>query len=91
MKKLLIGLRASIKLIALFAVSSVIILTIILSIYKPIYSVSFKGEMLGYSEDKAALQKRILEFIGHGNKDNDTTIGILDEMPKYKLCFLKRE
>ncbi len=90
MKKLLIGLRASIKLIALFAVSSVIILTIILSIYKPIYSVSFKGEMLGYSEDKAALQKRILEFIGHGNKDNDTTIGILDEMPKYKLCFLKK-
>ena len=46
MRRLLIGLRASIKLIALFAVSSIVIITIIMSVYKPIYSVTFKGEMM---------------------------------------------
>lgn len=90
MKKLLIWLRASIKLIALFAVSAIIFVTIIMSIYKPIYSVTFKGEELGYSENKAALQKRILKFQENGNEDDDVAFVQIDGVPSYKLCFLKK-
>ena len=89
MKKLLIGLRASVKLIALFAICSMIIIAIIMSVYKPIYSVTFKGEMIGYSENRAALQAKILKYQENGDED-DVAFVQMDEMPEYKLCFLKR-
>ncbi len=63
MKKLLIRLRSSIKLITLFAISSAIIIAIIMSIYKPIYSVTINGEMVGYSESRIALERRIQKYI----------------------------
>ena len=90
MKRLLIGLRTSIKLIALFAVSSIIIVTIVMSVYKPIYSVTFDGEMLGYSENKAAFQARIIDFQENGNGEEDVAFVQLASIPEYKLCFLKR-
>ena len=65
MRKLLIGLRTSIKAISLFAVSSIIIITIIMCVYKPIYSVTFNGEMIGYSKNKVALQAKILKNAWH--------------------------
>lgn len=89
MKKILIGIRASIKLIALFVICSIVIVAIIMSVYKPIYSVTFKGEMLGYSENRAALQARIEKFLKKGNGE-DSAFGQLDETPEYKLCFLKK-
>ena len=90
MRRLLIGLRASIKLIALFAVSSIVIITIIMSVYKPIYSVTFKGEMIGYCKNKAALQKKIENYREHGAEDEDVAFVQLDEIPSYQLCFLKK-
>ncbi len=90
MRKLLIGIRTSIKLMALFAVSSIVIITLVMSVYKPIYSVTFNGEEIGYSENKAALQKKILNFIEHGSEDEDAAFVQIAEMPSYKLCFLKR-
>lgn len=90
MKKLLIGLRTSIKLIALFAVSSIIIVTIIMCVYKPIYSVTFNGEMIGYSKNKAAFQARIIQFKKNGNQGDNPAFVQLDIDPDYKLCFLKR-
>ena len=89
MKRLLIGIRTSIKLITLFAVSSIIIVAIIMSVYKPIYSVTFNGEEIGYSENKAALQKKINKFMENGSEDDDAAFVQL-EIPSYKLCFLKR-
>ncbi len=89
MKKILIGLRTSIKAIILIAIASIAIVALIMCVYKPIYSVSFNGETIGYSSDKANLQKRILEYIEEGNQDNVAFVQI-DEMPTYKLCFLKR-
>ncbi len=89
MRKLLIGLRTSIKALVLFAVSSIIILAIILCVYKPIYSVYLDGEMVGYTQNKAKLQGRIAEFIENGDDDNIAFVQI-DKMPEYKLCFLKR-
>lgn len=90
MKRLLIGLRTSIKLIALFAVSSIIFVAIIMSIYKPIYSVTFNGEEIGYSENKATLQKKILNFMESGKGEDNLAFVQIDPMPSYKLCFLKR-
>lgn len=90
MRRLLIGLRTSIKLIALFAVSSIIIITIIMSVYKPIYSVTFEGEMIGYCENKVALQKKIEYFKEHGAEDDEAAFVQMYEMPSYQLCFLKK-
>lgn len=89
MKKILIGLRTSIKAIILIAIVSIAIVALIMCVYKPIYSVSYNGETIGYSSNKADLQKRILEYIEKGSGDNVAFVQI-DEMPTYKLCFLKR-
>jgi len=89
MRKLLIGLRTSIKAVALFAVSTIIILAVVVGVYKPIYSVTFKGEMIGYSKDKAALQARINEYTEPRLEENIAFVQ-MDELPEYKLCFLKR-
>ena len=58
-------------------------------IYKPIYSVTLNGKFIGYSENKNKLQERINEYIEKGNGDNVAFVQI-DELPQYKLCFLKR-
>ncbi|MCI8621404.1 MAG: M23 family metallopeptidase [Clostridia bacterium] len=89
MRKLLIGLRSSIKLITLLTVSSIIIVAIIMTVYKPIYSVTFEGEMIGYSENKVALSKKLLNYQENGAEGSDAAL-IQMEMPEYKLCFLKR-
>ena len=89
MKKLLVRLRTSIKAIVLFVISSIIIFGIAMCVYKPIYSVSLNGEMIGYSSDRTALQSKILDYIENGNEDNVAFVQI-DNMPEYKLCFLKR-
>jgi len=90
MKKLLIGLRTSIKLIALLAVSSIVIVTIIMLVYKPIYSVNFNGEMIGYSKNKVALQAKILKFTKGGNQEDNPAFVQIEGTPEYTLCFLKR-
>ena len=90
MRKFIIGLRTSIKILALFIVSCIIVLTIVMCIYKPIYSVSLNGEMHGNSKDKAELQSRILEYIETGDGSGNIAFVQIDNMPEYKLCFLKR-
>ena len=59
-------------------------------IYKPIYSVTLNGEFIGYSENKSKLQQKINEYIEKGNGDNIAFVDI-DELPEYKLCFLKKD
>ncbi len=59
-------------------------------IYKPIYSVSLHGEFIGYSENKSKLQQRINEYIEKGNGGNIAFVEV-NELPEYKLCFLKKE
>lgn len=90
MRKLLIGLRTSIKLMALFAVSSIIFITIVFSVYKPIYSVTFKGEMIGYTESRVGFHSKILDFQENGADGDNPEFVQLDDIPQYKLCFLKR-
>lgn len=59
-------------------------------IYKPTYSVTLNGEFIGYSENKSKLQQRINEYIEKGNGNNIAFVEI-NELPEYKLCFLKRD
>ena len=59
-------------------------------IYKPIYSVTLNGEFIGYSENKSKLQQKINEYIEKGNGENIAFVDI-DELPEYKLCFLKKD
>lgn len=57
--------------------------------YKPIYSVTLNGEMIGYSENKSELQEKINNYIEKGNGENVAFVDI-DDLPQYKLCLLKR-
>lgn len=66
-----------------------LILGIVSSFYKPIYAVTLNGELIGYSENKSELQKRINEYIENGDGGNVAFVDIKD-LPQYKLCLLKR-
>lgn len=66
-----------------------LILGIVSSFYKPIYAVTLNGELIGYSENKSELQKRINEYIENGDGENVAFVDIND-LPQYKLCLLKR-
>ena len=59
-------------------------------IYRPIYSVTLNGEFIGYSENKSKLQQKINEYIEKGNGNNIAFVDI-EELPEYKLCFLKKD
>ena len=92
MKKLLIKIRTSMKFIILISLVTFLIGTIVNLIYKPIYSVYFNGELIGYCSDKSKLQKQISEYVEKGNGDNDNLAYVsVDNMPTYNLCLLKRD
>lgn len=91
MKKLLIKIRTSLKFIILVCMATFLIVGAVAIIYRPIYSVSYDGEIIGYCKNKAKLQNKINEYIENGNEENDNLAFVsIDKMPTYKLCLLKR-
>lgn len=90
MKKILIHLRTSIKLISVTSLAAFLIVGIVAFIYKPTYSVSLAGEHIGYTNNKSALQNKINEYIKKG-EDEHTAFVQVDNMPEYKLCLLKKD
>lgn len=62
-KKILIHTRRTIKLVVLFMISVFLIVGAVAFLYKPTYSVSINGEHVGYTENKAELQRRINDYI----------------------------
>ena len=91
MKKILIKLRASLKLLILVFIATILIAAAVILFYKPIYEVTLNGEVIGYCSKKGELQQRIDEYIENGNGDNENLAFIsIDEMPTYKICLLKR-
>jgi len=88
-KKALIGIRTSIKLLLILAVAIFIIAAAVVYIYKPIYKVTYEGEFVGYSENKSKLQKRINEYMKQGEGENAAFVQI-DAMPEYEMCMLKK-
>lgn len=90
MRKLLVHARTLIKFFSILAISIAIIAAIIIFVYKPTYSVYFKGEFVGYTNDKSALQNRINEYIKNGEGEHVAFVQI-DELPEYEMCLLKKE
>lgn len=82
-------MRTSIKLIIIVSISIFIIISAVALFYKPIYSVSFNGEFIGYAENKSELQRKISQYIQNGTGENVAFVQ-LESMPEYKLCLLKK-
>lgn len=89
LKKVIIKIRKCTKFTIIVALSTFLIVGIISSVYKPIYSVTLNGETIGYSENKSKLQEKINNYIEKGNGENVAFVDI-DELPQYKLCLLKK-
>ena len=88
LKKVVIGFRKIIKILIILVIAAVLILGIIKVRYKQTYSVSLNGEIIGYTQDKVALQKRINDYINTGDGDNVAFVEV-KEMPEYTACLLK--
>ena len=91
MKKALIKIRTSVKLFIIISIATFLIAGVVFSIYKPIYSVTLNGELIGYCSKKSKLQTRIDEYIEKGNGDNANLAFVeIESMPQYKMCLLKK-
>lgn len=89
LKNIVIYLKASIKMILMLIAGLAIIGFIVFVVYKPMYSVSLKGEFIGYTEDRSKLQKRLNNYIQSG--DNNLVAFVeIDDLPEYSLCLLKK-
>ncbi len=88
-KKTIVHLRTWTKFTIIITLAAFLMVGAITYIYKPTYCVTLNGEFVGYSENKSKLQQRINEYIEKGN-DNNVAFVEIDELPEYKLCFLKR-
>lgn len=91
MKKILIKIRTSVKFLILVSIATFLIVGAVAFLYKPIYSVTLNGELVGYCAQKSKLQAKIDEYIENGNGENDHVAFVqLESMPTYSLCLLKR-
>lgn len=91
MKKIFIKIRTSVKFLILVSIATFLIVGAFVLLYKPIYSVTLNGEVIGYCAQKSKLQAKIDEYIENGDEENDNIAFVqLDNMPTYKLCLLKR-
>ncbi|MFR0822415.1 MAG: M23 family metallopeptidase [Clostridia bacterium] len=89
-KKTLVHVRTWTKFTILIVIAAFFIVGAISVFYKPVYSVSLNGEIIGYSENKSELQERINAYIEKGNQENVAFVDI-DTLPQYKLCFSKKD
>ena len=91
LKKIIVHTRRGIKFIVLSCLAIFLILGAVSFLYKPTYSVFINGEQVGYTENKAELQKQINSYIkdGEGNNENVAFVQV-ENLPEYKLCLLKK-
>ncbi len=90
MKNIFVHIRSSIKLIFLLIASAVIILAIVKFVYRPMYSVTFNGEFVGYVQDKDKLENKIKEYMKNGEGENVAFVDI-PTLPEYSICLLKKD
>lgn len=77
-------------MLVISAVAIIFILGIIQAFYRQTYCVSLNGEVIGYTRNKAELQKKVNEYLNSGNGGNIAFVE-LKEMPVYTVSFLKRD
>lgn len=90
MKNVFVHIRSSFKLILLLVASTIIILAAIKLIYKPMYSVTFNGEFIGYVQDKNKLENKIEDYMKNGEGENVAFVDI-PVLPEYEICLLKKD
>lgn len=88
-RKVAVHIRKIVKLLVTMVIAAIFILGIIEISYKQTYSVSLNGEIIGYTNDKIALQKRINKYLESGNGD-DVAFVELTDFPTYQICLLKK-
>lgn len=92
LKKVLIHTRRGIKVIALSMFAAFLIIGVVAFLYKPTYSVFIGGEQVGYTENKASLQRKINNYVENGEEDNKNVAFVqVEKLPEYKLCLLKKD
>lgn len=89
-KKATVWTRKIVKILIIAIVAAAVILGLIQLIYRQTYSVSLNGELIGYTNDKVALQKRINDYISSGD-GGDVAFVELNELPTYEACMLKKD
>lgn len=90
-KKIYVCLRNAVKLVSLVAVATVIITAVIVLIYRPIYKVTLNGEVIGYCEDKEALQNKINDYMENGEEGQKNVAFVqIDDIPEYQMCLQKK-
>ena len=62
-RNLIIYMKKWMKFLIILAIGLGIILSIVFSTYKPMYSVTLKGKFLGYTDNKKELQDKINEYM----------------------------
>lgn len=93
MKKIFIKVRSFVKFSFIVFTAIFLILGIFMLVFKPIYSVTLNGELIGYCKDKAKLQNRISTYMEKGDEsstNSNLAFVSIDNMPTYKMCLLKR-
>lgn len=90
-KKVMVHARRGVKFTVLFLIATFLIIGAVAFLYKPTYSVFIDGVQVGYTENKSELQKKINDYVDHGNGDNKNIAFVqVEKLPEYKLCLLKR-
>ena len=90
-KKGIIQIRSSLRLIIILCIASLIIIGILAFFYKPSYIVTYNGTFIGYCDNKSKLQEKINLYIENGDSNNANIAYVqIETMPKYELTFLKR-
>ena len=62
-KNIVVQLRKWMKFLIILAIGLGIILFVVFSTYKPMYSVTLNDKFLGYTENKKKLQDKISEYM----------------------------
>lgn len=90
-KKVVVHIRTSVKLILLILLSLFIIVGIVTLFYKPIYRVTLKGEHIGYTENREMLQEKFNKYMNHGDSSiQNSAFAQIEELPRYSMCLLKK-
>ena len=88
-KNVLIFFRSWLRIILMLLIGLAIIGFIVFVVYKPMYSVTLNGEFIGYTEDKARLQKKVNEYRTSGDSKNIAFVEF-DNLPEYKMLLLQK-
>lgn len=88
-KKVIIHIKTWTKIALTVTIALMIIGLALYFRYKPTYSVTLKGEFIGYTDDKRTLQEKINQYTKSGDSKNIAFVEI-ENLPEYRLCFLKK-